>query len=133
MLDAQGQAARFVAQDAASVARSEQTIHEVLARFGNLTSRLVESSEELQRESEGIRDEIAAMMVSLQFQDRVSQILAHTRSGLDDLHALLERPDASELATWLRAAESTYTTQEQRINHSGAAAGAQSDTEITFF
>ncbi|HEY9898713.1 MAG TPA: methyl-accepting chemotaxis protein [Pantanalinema sp.] len=133
MLDAQGQAARFVAQDAASVARSEQTIHEVLARFSGLTGRLVESSEELKRESAGIRDEIAAMMVSLQFQDRVSQILGHTRAGLNDLSGLLERPDARDLAAWLRSTEATYTTQEQRINHSGQAFAAQSDTEITFF
>ncbi|MNY36162.1 hypothetical protein D3C86_1706330 [compost metagenome] len=73
------------------------------------------------------------MMVSLQFQDRISQILGHTRSGLDDLHAMLARPDADELAAWMHATGSSYTTQEQRMNHYGQATAAQSDTEITFF
>lgn len=135
-------AERTSEHDVQSVARSESAIEQVLARFRDVTSRLFESSELLQKESSGIRDEISDVLVSLQFQDRVSQILAHVRNNLDGLsqHLLqFQQSNASGQAawidakTWLAEMELGYATEEQRQNHRGTQSSAVAEQEITFF
>jgi len=125
------------------VAEAEKTIHRVLDNFTVVATGLCESSEMLRRESEGIREEISDTLVYLQFQDRVSQILAHVRDNLDGLHAHLRQYSAErnsggspaiDANAWLNEMALGYTTAEQRNNHRGDKAGATPDaTEITFF
>jgi methyl-accepting chemotaxis protein len=138
-----GVAEKFSEEDTRSVAEAEKTIHKVLANFEQVASGLCESTEMLRRESEGIRGEISDTLVYLQFQDRVSQILAHVRDNLDGLHAHLGQHTAErngggtpniDANAWLSEMALGYTTAEQRRNHSGGKAEAASDvTEITFF
>jgi methyl-accepting chemotaxis protein len=127
-------------QDSNSVSNSESSIQRVLERFKSVTERLGESAEMLQQESFGIRDEMTEVLVSLQFQDRVSQILTHVRDNIDDLHAHLQQatqaPDQAltiDARSWLARMEATYATDEQRDTHHGSSAGQQNSQEITFF
>ncbi|OUM05296.1 chemotaxis protein [Pseudomonas syringae] len=127
-------------QDSHSVAASEQGIQNVLERFQSITGRLAESADLLKQESYGIRDEMTEVLVSLQFQDRVSQILAHVRDNIDALYAHLlqasQSPDeavAIDARQWLARMESTYATDEQRRSHHGESAAQQNSQEITFF
>ncbi|WP_135007402.1 methyl-accepting chemotaxis protein [Pseudomonas syringae] len=127
-------------QDSHSVAASEQSIQNVLERFQSITGRLAESADLLKQESYGIRDEMTEVLVNLQFQDRVSQILAHVRDNIDSLHAHLlqasQSPDeavAIDARQWLARMESTYATDEQRRTHRGESAAQQDSQEITFF
>jgi len=127
-------------QDSNSVATSESSIERVLERFKSVTERLAESAEMLQQESFGIRDEMTEVLVSLQFQDRVSQILAHVRDNIDDLHAHLQQatqaPEqalAIDARSWLARMEATYATDEQRHSHHGGSGAQQNSQEITFF
>ena len=127
-------------QDSHSVAESEQSIQHVLQRFQSITGRLAESADLLKQESYGIRDEMTEVLVSLQFQDRVSQILTHVRDNIDSLHTHLQQssqsPDeavAINAREWLARMESTYATDEQRRTHRGESAAQQNSQEITFF
>ncbi|CAM3370990.1 chemotaxis protein [Pseudomonas floridensis] len=127
-------------QDNHSVAESEQSIQHVLQRFQSITSRLAQSADLLKQESYGIRDEMTEVLVSLQFQDRVSQILSHVRDNIDSLHSHLQQssqsPDlaiAIDAREWLARMESTYATDEQRRTHRGESAAQQNSQEITFF
>lgn len=127
-------------QDSNSVATSESNIQQVLERFKTVTLRLAESAEMLQQESFGIRDELTDVLVSLQFQDRVSQILSHVRDNIDSLHAHLQQASQSPEATtplnardWLARMEATYATDEQRHTHRGGTGAQQHSQEITFF
>ena len=127
-------------QDQDSVAASESSIERVLESFKSVTGRLAESAEMLQQESFGIRDEMTEVLVSLQFQDRVSQILTHVRDNIDDLHAHLQQatqmPDQTvpiDARSWLARMEATYATDEQRHSHHGGAGAQQKSQEITFF
>ncbi|WP_449121765.1 methyl-accepting chemotaxis protein [Pseudomonas viridiflava] len=127
-------------QDSHSVAESEQSIQHVLQRFQSITGRLAESADLLKQESYGIRDEMTEVLVSLQFQDRVSQILTHVRDNIDSLHTHLQQssqsPDeavAINAREWLARMESTYATDEQRRTHRGESAVQQNSQEITFF
>ena len=140
-------AERFSEEDTRSVAEAEKTIHKVLDNFKEVASGLSESSDMLRRESEGIRVEISDTLVYLQFQDRVSQILAHVRDNLDGLHTHLKQyaaersgggSPAIDANAWLNEMALGYTTAEQRINHRNDKTGAASPatpnaTEITFF
>ena len=131
-------------QDAASVAKSEVTIKNVMNRFQDVTSRLAESARVMQEESKGIGREITDILVSLQFQDRVSQILVHVRNNMDNLHRhILERKQICENSPgdfqpinakeWLSEMELTYATNEQRQNHKGTKSAPDEKQEITFF
>lgn len=120
-------AEKSAAEDSCMVTASENAIEGVLARFKEITARLAESAELLQRESTGIGGEISDVLVSLQFQDRTSQILTHLRDSVDELHTRLQqsRGDAEGAAAvawtdareWLDRMALTYTTPEQRHSH----------------
>ncbi|MBA1428332.1 chemotaxis protein [Pseudomonas orientalis] len=127
-------------QDSHSVAESENSIQRVLERFQNITGRLADSADLLKQESYGIRDEMTEVLVSLQFQDRVSQILSHVRDNMHALHDHLQQasqaPDQAvgvDARQWLARMEATYATDEQRRLHHGAAAAQQNSQDITFF
>ncbi|WP_415840114.1 methyl-accepting chemotaxis protein [Pseudomonas synxantha] len=127
-------------EDSHSVAESENSIQKVLERFQNITGRLAESADLLKQESYGIRDEMTEVLVSLQFQDRVSQILSHVRDNMHALHDhLLQASQAPDQAVgvdarqWLARMEATYATDEQRRLHHGVAAAQPNSQDITFF
>ena len=125
------------------LAHSEASIDDVLSRLRDVTTGLSASSDLLQKESGGIREEIGDVLVSLQFQDRVSQILTHGRDSLDalavEVHRHLSRRAADPAARldidgFLRRIATGYTTQEQRLTHDGRhTTDAQDGGDITFF
>lgn len=130
-------------QEAAVAEGAERTISEVLEGFDSAARKLSESGDILRSESEAIRAEIDNVLVSLQFQDRVSQILTHVRHDLDRLHTYLHQrqwraadgqplPEIDTQA-WLEHLSATYTTMEQRDNHAGRQQGASNASQITFF
>lgn len=131
------------AHDAQSVRDSESTVHNVILRFGGVAAGLGESTEMLQQESSGIGAEVSEVLVSLQFQDRISQILTHVRLNMEQfgahLSAARERTVSDgevkqiDAQAWLSGMKMTYATEEQRVNHGGAQAKSASAQEITYF
>jgi methyl-accepting chemotaxis protein len=126
--------------DAQALAETERTILQVLARFQETTSGLVHSTSVLRAVGTDIRNAIAEVLVSLQFQDRTSQILTQVYHDLHKLHDLVvhsgdeSRPPRHTIAVeaWLTEMELSYTTQEQRDNHHNTATAGTAD-DITFF
>jgi methyl-accepting chemotaxis protein len=129
--------------DADMMGNARASVQGVLDEFGTAAGKLAESSGILQRESSGIRTEVEDVLVSLQFQDRVGQILAHIQGDITKLETLLENHEASrargeqhapiDAMAWLEQLHKTYTTAEQRASHDGSKDGATAETEITFF
>ena len=122
----------------------EQSMHDadaavaaILERFRTATASLGASSEILQRESSGIRNEVTDVLVSLQFQDRVSQMLGHIESDMQKLAAKAchGEPGAAllDVHAWLEELTHSYTTEEQRVVHHGVASTRPAASEITFF
>ena len=114
------------AKDVAASSSSDKTIQKVLARFSEEASILSSAAEVLRKESSGICGEISEVLVSLQFQDRVNQILSHVKINMEKLHLHLEdrrrmqeRPSIDS-RTWLDEMEITYATDEQRQIHKEA-------------
>lgn len=134
----------YAEYDASMISRSEQTISSVLSRFEATASGLSDSAEVLRQESALIRNEINEVMVTLQFQDRVSQILCHVRSDFEKLERHVdnasneiaegELPAPLDVEAWLEELASSYTMQQQRVVHSGTHSEAENNQpEITFF
>ncbi|MFQ2822681.1 MULTISPECIES: methyl-accepting chemotaxis protein [Aeromonas] len=134
------------ARDHASALNSEQTIEQVLARFRHATDSLAESASLLQNESTDIHREISSVIVSLQFQDRVSQILSHVRQNMESLSSHLiaseqnsnsSGPIQIDANRWLAEMELSYATDEQRNIHHGrttrSTKAQPSSADITFF
>ena len=129
--------------DEASVAASESTIRDVMSGFRAVTSSLVDSASEMQETGENIRSEISEMLVSLQFQDRVSQILDHIAQHMKMLRERIDNVGAlgadgstagvGELESWLQTMESTYATGEQQSAHAGIDDAAPTESQVAFF
>ena len=137
---------RYAEQDEALVNSSSEVIGHVISRFGQAANNLSESSETLRLEGQAIGQEVEEVLVSLQFQDRVSQILNLVNNDLGKLRQNIEdskyqqaesgEARSIDAAQWLSELSHTYTMPEQHAVHNGSggrvAASAGND-EITFF
>ncbi len=135
----------YARQDALMVAKSEEAIADVLNQFKQAVTGLENSAEVMRQEGQLISAEVSDVLVSLQFQDRVSQVLTHVRNDLEKLEKYLSEYE-QELAsgkqhgpidarTWLQELSQTYTMPEQHAVHDGKSQQAASNQapEITFF
>ncbi|MCK6385149.1 MAG: methyl-accepting chemotaxis protein [Rhodocyclaceae bacterium] len=130
------------ARDDEVVAGAEAAIRKVIGRFNDSADALAQTAGRLEQESDGVRAQVSQVLVDLQFQDRVSQILALIERDIGRLGARLGedrracsaggRPQPIDAAAWLRQLESGYTTLEQHDAAVGAKAPAAA-SDITFF
>ncbi len=128
-------------EDEAAIQRSETTIADVVTNFTSIVETLGQSAEQMQTESIGIQNEIENMLVSLQFQDRTSQIFAQVAVSLDELESTIKNQQAGssseneqfDTAAWLNTMEEGYAMLEQRVNHSGEISNDATKPTITMF
>ncbi len=133
-------------QEDKSMQSAEGMIVSVLGDFRQMTDALVQSADKLKQDSIGIQGEVGEALVQLQFQDRVSQVMAHVRENMELLPALLrenrERYAADQVLQALDAQpllgelQKTYAMAEEHAVHGGsshAAPAAAAADEITFF
>ncbi len=129
-----------------AVDNGKNTIESVFSRLQETIETLQDDSSSLRSASEDIRDQISSVLVSFQFQDRVSQILSKV---LDDISGLVEVVDGSQIQRKqsniflpydyeqrINDMQSNYTTDEQRHNHgeSHAHQGPNgNESELTLF
>jgi methyl-accepting chemotaxis protein len=122
-----------------SVTLSDQMIQKVISEFREFGEHLFHASDILVTESTHVREEIEQVLISLQYQDRVRQILDHVMA---DMHKLMEQitQDSIDLHTldikqWLADMERSYTTLEQVAVHKNQQLNNTStgDAGVTFF
>lgn len=118
------------------------TINCVLESLEWMTKGMSESSEILKRESLEIIDEVNQIIMSLQFQDRTSQILIHVEEGLNELPKVMNeqiqrvakgeipRLDIDEILNSLKL---NYTTAEEVSLHEGGANQSKVENDIELF
>ena len=98
----------------------------------------------LRTNSSSIRDEIFTVLTAFQFQDRVSQMLSHVESNLQNLQATVEKSLQSgnqrhanmlNVDRTLAGMELNYTMPEELINHTAntAVRNEGSGNDLTFF
>lgn len=141
----------FQVKDAKTLIEAEQIVNEVVDKFGNTANQVVLSSQEMLNESRHVAEEIDQVLYSLQFQDRVSQMLTHVQQDVTKLNTRVIENDIGHVDEWMDALKSTYTMREQSDIHNRKSkspskstsnrissktpppAPADDDGEITFF
>ncbi|MBI3132355.1 MAG: hypothetical protein HYZ13_13635 [Acidobacteria bacterium] len=126
----------FDTRDAELIRNTEFTIEEVVSSFDIASRMLAASASNLETVNGEVQREVEGAIYSLQFQDRVGQILRNVIRDMskfettEGVHAL--GPD--EVKAWISELERTYTTNEERRVHSRPASGASTDdSDLTFF
>ena len=118
------------------------TIKSVLESLEWMTKGMSESSDILKTESIQIVQEVHEVIISLQFQDRTSQILIHVVEGLSELPKVIEeqmkmvvKGEASGLNVdkILNTLKSNYTTAEEVSLHDNVAANTDFSDDIELF
>jgi methyl-accepting chemotaxis protein len=125
-------------RDDAAVQASDERIRCVLARFEHSTAALTASAQQSHTESAAIKEEICESLVQLQFQDRVSQILTQVVTSMNDLTTRTAQSTSAEEAAQLATEHAermmtSYTTDEQRLNHQGIETTSVGKSAVTFF
>lgn len=106
-----------------------ETKDSLFSRFEGAVGRLQASSRKLEDDNREVKRTIQAITVSLQFQDRIEQILEHVHSDLRKLHQNMLDGNVS-VDGWLEQFKSTYTTTEERAD---SRVKAQPEGDLTFF
>ena len=139
--EAQRVSRQYAEQDEALVNHSGGVIESVIERFSGAATALSQSSAALRQQNQEVAEEVAEVLVALQFQDRVSQMLGHVSSDIGKLHVhigdsrqTVAQGGSIDAEQWLSELSQTYTTPEQHAVHRGSAARqAPAEAGITFF
>jgi methyl-accepting chemotaxis protein len=118
-------------------------IQRVIGRINDSVGTLVRTAGQLEQESSGVHEQVSQVLVDLQFQDRVSQILARIEHDIARLDVRLGEdrqvlsggilPQPIDSDGWLKQFESGYTTLEQHDAGGRGAVATAGASEITFF
>ena len=118
------------------------TIKEVLEGLEWMTKGMAESSEILKSESIDIVTEVNEIIMSLQFQDRTSQILIHVVEGLSEIPQVINEQiqrvkngemKAIDLDVIMHMLQQNYTTAEEMSSHKGEDVSTQVEDDIELF
>ena len=120
--------------DEQALGQAQHSVAGILEGFQRVTGDLADTANTLRRQHQGIQQEVAESLVSLQFQDRIGQMLGHVRQDMERLERhLATGPEHLDAQDWLDNLASTYTTAEQHAVHGGKSSQAPADSDITFF
>ncbi len=128
------------------VEKTESTIHEVMSHLQQVVEQQHQNNDLLRASSLSINGEINEVLVELQFQDRMSQVLAHVQSTLEQVETALRdihqnpvddrRQSMLQVDKLLEKMLQEYSTEEEVSRHHGDSSNAgqqQTASELTFF
>lgn len=136
------QATKAMEKDLQLEEEGSTTIKEVLESLEWMTKGMSESSEILKAESREIVHEVNEIIMSLQFQDRTSQILIHVKEGLQELPRVINEQvgkvsngelAAIDVEAVLSSLKLNYTTAEEVALHESGVAKEASSDDIELF
>ncbi|WP_230409774.1 methyl-accepting chemotaxis protein [Undibacterium fentianense] len=130
-----------------SARKANDQDREILFRSGNVVKAVlghVESlgnaAEVMRSQGEVIRNEVENLLVTLQYQDRVSQMLNVLDRDIGKLLSIINQQQGiPSTAEWLNELEQYYTMNDQHINQAQSRAGGttpqhqEPESDITFF
>lgn len=124
-----------VLADPALPAAATQAIERAFGLVQSAVDALEDVAKPFSRETELVAEQVERMYIALQFQDRISQMLALLESDIDRMHKVIAeagRPPP-DLQSWLDTLASQYAMKEQHQNHGATASGGAESDETTFF
>ncbi|KAF7600380.1 MAG: chemotaxis protein [Candidatus Dactylopiibacterium carminicum] len=124
------------------VQRSEVTADSIINEFRAVTEAMQQEMQTLQEERQSVQGDLEQVLISLQFQDRVNQIIEHVSKDMARLDELSQRASTNGLSNveigsaeeWQAKLAASYTMLEQHQVHQGQNTGRVAPSEaITFF
>lgn len=124
---------------------AKTSLNTALMRLKSILSIYISNADMLRASSEQIHHEICAVLVALQFQDRVSQMLAQVENNLACLDETLQltrnqgdkrHADMINIEQTLQQMKLDYSMPEQHANHIADTAvrdNSSQDDDLTFF
>ena len=117
---------------------AKHSIDDVIHRYQLSEDNLAQSSQQLAHISTLVTSQIEESLVKLQFQDRMVQILEHSRDNLNNISAEIAQNGQVDVEAFLTRMESTYTTTSERNLHAGGSTSTAEqhnidDGEVVFF
>jgi methyl-accepting chemotaxis protein len=121
----------YAAASQLTASHGKDTIETVFDGLRDMNAALQEDSVGLRRTGEKIRDDITDVLVSLQFQDRVSQILCHVMEDLQSISTCIGSSSGNgssggegsrvpiQVEALIESLGQNYTTEEERSNLTG--------------
>lgn len=132
-----------VKRDEVALENSREVIGNVMSRLQTTLSELSQNEDLLKNKNTEVKNVIADVLVSLQFQDRVSQIVNGVLSNQEEFKQEVDRfihqcesgevPEEVDVDSWVDSMKKHYTTEEQHLNHAGDRNSTVNDEEIEFF
>ncbi len=138
--------------DNESIEHSGQDIEKALTEIEMTMNSYKEGADRMTDANSELENKIFNVITSLQFQDRVTQMLEHAEKNLNDLAKLIKNNSGIELSNRdaktinkeniLEHMELRYTMPEEHINHQASLTGDTStaktketseDDDVTFF
>ena len=95
-----------------------------------------DSAEQMRHHGNIIRSDVENLLVTLQFQDRISQILQVVLRDMEKMEQTAQDLGQGQLPSvdaWLNELQTTYTMEEQQQRHNNSDVAADTSSEITFF
>ncbi|MCY1364501.1 Methyl-accepting chemotaxis protein (MCP) signaling domain protein [compost metagenome] len=126
-------AERMTEMNSASIQDAEGIVAKVLGELSEGMASQEQRLRMLQDSSRGVEHTVNAVLVELQFQDRVSQITSHVTTDMARLRLRLDDPGVPDSQAWLRELETSYTTLEQQRVHAGQHSVGVQQSSVTFF
>ena len=123
-------AQKLVVSDEANLKLLHASVEQVTSNLGDEINVLHDSGQRLHQMSCEIENNISDIVVSLQFQDRVNQILHHIETDMDDVaHHVDNNLTTFDEKDWQRQFEKRFTTEEEikgKVNKT-------TTSDVTFF
>lgn len=129
-------------KDRTQLFKSGSVVKRVLGHVENLG----EAAEKMRSQGEVIRKDVENLLITLQYQDRVSQMLDVLDRDISKLLLTLENEKGLiDVAAWMRELENYYTMNDQRAGHTNtrpaphkitndsSSSAIEPDADITFF
>lgn len=128
MSDTSTVVARTATEERSAIDRSRGVVSEVLTHMRTLSGE----SHAMRERGNVIRSNVEGLLVSLQFQDRVSQMIGVLEREMVRLHDQVGSGEPTPaVEQWLDDLQRQYTMHEQRQNHaSPAASGTASSARV---
>ncbi len=126
----------------AMVQQSEATAGAIITEFRSVTSAMQAEMQDLQQERQAVQDDLNQVLISLQFQDRINQIIEHVSADMarfDELSKTVadcgfSEVEMSSAEEWQAQLAASYTMLEQHQVHTGKATIKAAPVQaITFF
>lgn len=96
---------------------ADKNIQAVINQHEKTREERDQSAERLSQLSSSIKLEVESALVSMQFQDRVSQILGHVKGNMTELSEMIEDHKNLDIESFLEKMAGEYTTTSERDAH----------------